>query len=172
MAYNIVDERWLSRSYQLHTVVVSVRVTVKLVRLHSGDYGPQACSLHWPWPIMSLTTTNRFRIFWKKRRRPDLTSIMLNLVLIGFNLVITLWQKDFNFNSFVSTLISTINNNCLLTMDSDYLNYVTSTKLKKVNDKNVMPLSHLILKISFLTLFGCVVKVTLDINPIHIWLDG
>ena len=59
-----------------------------------------------------------------------------------------------------------------MTMDFDYLNYVTSTKLKKVNDKNVKSVSHLILKISFLTLFGCAVKITLDINPIHIWLDG
>ena len=54
-----------------------------------------------------------------------------------------------------------------MTMDFDYLNYVTSTKLKKVNDKNVKPVSHLILKISFLTLFGCAVKITLDINPIY-----
>ena len=46
-------------------------------------------------------------------------------------------------------------------MDFDYLNYVTSTKLKKVGDKNVKPVSHLILKISFLTLFGCAVKITL-----------
>ena len=51
-------------------------------------------------------------------------------------------------------------------MDFDYLNYLTSTKLKKVNGKNVKPVSHLILKISFLTLFGCAVKITLDINPI------
>ena len=52
-----------------------------------------------------------------------------------------------------------------MTMDFDYLNYVTSTKLKKVGDKNVKPVSHLILKISFLTLFGCAVNITLDINP-------
>ena len=39
-------------------------------------------------------------------------------------------------------------------MDFEYLNYVTSTKLKKVNDKNVKPVSHFILKISFLTLFN------------------
>ena len=44
--------------------------------------------------------------------------------------------------------------------------YVTSTTLKKVSDKNVKPVSHLILKISFLTLFGCVVIITLDIKPI------
>ena len=37
-----------------------------------------------------------------------------------------------------------------MTMDFDYLNYVTSTKLKKVNDKNVKSVSLLILKISFL----------------------
>ena len=37
-----------------------------------------------------------------------------------------------------------------MTMDFDYLNYVTSTKLKKVNDKNVKSVSHIILKISFL----------------------
>ena len=43
-------------------------------------------------------------------------------------------------------------------MDFDYLNYVTKTKLKKVNDKNVKSVNHLILKISFLTLF--VVKIT------------
>ena len=58
-----------------------------------------------------------------------------------------------------------------MTMDFDYLNYVTSTKYKKVNDKNFKPVSYLILKISFLTLFGCPFKVTLDINLIHI-LDG
>ena len=40
-----------------------------------------------------------------------------------------------NSNRFVTTLISTIN---LMTMDFDYLNYVTSTKLKKVNDKPVI----------------------------------
>ena len=62
---------------------------------------------------------------------------------------------------FDTTLFSTIN---FMTMAFDYLNYVTSTKLKKVNDKNVKPVSHLILKISFLTLFGCAVKITLDIN--------
>ena len=33
-------------------------------------------------------------------------------------------------------------------------------------------ISHLIQKISFLTLFGCAVKIPQDINPIHIWLDG
>ena len=53
-------------------------------------------------------------------------------------------------------------------MDSDYLNYLTSTKLNKVNDKNIKSVSNLILKIIFLTLFGCAVKITLDINPIHI----
>ena len=54
-----------------------------------------------------------------------------------------------------------------MAIDFDYLNYVNSTKLKKVNDKNGMPISHLILKISLLTLFGCAVKITLDINPIY-----
>ena len=49
-----------------------------------------------------------------------------------------------------------------MTMDFDYLNYVTSTKLKKVNDKNDKPVSNLILKIRFLTLFGCAVKILLD----------
>ena len=82
-------------------------------------------------------------------------------------------------NGFFTTLTSTINfliytisTINIMSMDFDYLNYVTSTKLKKVNDKNVKSVSQLILKISFLTLFGCVVKITLDINPIHIWLDG
>ena len=50
-----------------------------------------------------------------------------------------------------------------MTMDFDYLNYVTSAKLKKANE----PISHLILKISFLTLFGCAVKITLNINPLY-----
>ena len=35
-----------------------------------------------------------------------------------------------------------------MTMDFDYLYYVTSIKLKKVNDKNVKPVSHMILRIS------------------------
>ena len=35
-----------------------------------------------------------------------------------------------------------------MTMDFDYLYYVTSIKLKKVNDKNVKPVSHIILRIS------------------------
>ena len=39
-----------------------------------------------------------------------------------------------NSNRFVTTLISTIN---FMTMDFDYLNYVTSTKLKNVNDKSL-----------------------------------
>ena len=34
-------------------------------------------------------------------------------------------------------------------------------------DKNVKPVSHFILKTSILTLFGCVVKIILDINPIY-----
>ena len=77
---------------------------------------------------------------------------------------------------FVSTLISTIN---FMTMDFDDLsvlfskqNYVTKTKLKKLNDKNVKQvLSHLILKISFLTIFVCGVKITPDINPIYCLMD-
>ena len=52
-------------------------------------------------------------------------------------------------------------------MDFDYLNYLTLTKLKKANGKNIKPVSHLILKISFLTLFGYAVKITLNINPIY-----
>ena len=52
-------------------------------------------------------------------------------------------------------------------MDSDYLNYLISTKLNKVNDKNIKSVSNLILKIISLTLFGFVVKITLDINPIY-----
>ena len=40
---------------------------------------------------------------------------------------------------------------------------VTITKLKKLNEKNVMYVTHLILKIFFLTLFGCGVKITPDI---------
>ena len=37
-------------------------------------------------------------------------------------------------------------------------------KTKKLNDNNIKHISLLILKISFLTLFGCVDKITLDIN--------
>ena len=54
----------------------------------------------------------------------------------------------------------------LMIMDFDFPRYVTSTKLKKVNDKNVKHVSHLIWKISLLTLFGCGVKITPDINSI------
>ena len=46
-------------------------------------------------------------------------------------------------------------------MDFDYHNYLTSKKLKKVNDKNVKSVSHLILKISFLTLFGSSFKISI-----------
>ena len=49
--------------------------------------------------------------------------------------------------------------------DFNHLNFVTSTKLKKVNDKKTV--SHLILKISFLTLFEYAVKITIDNNPIY-----
>ena len=38
-------------------------------------------------------------------------------------------------------------------MEFDYLNYVTSKKLKKVNDKYVKPTSNLILKIRVKVLF-------------------
>ena len=56
----------------------------------------------------------------------------------------------FNLNRFVTTLTSTIN-------------YLTMTKLKMTMDFD------LILKISFLTLFECMVKITYikDINPIY-----
>ena len=58
-----------------------------------------------------------------------------------------------------------------MTMDFDYLNYVTSTKYKKVNDKNFKPVSYLILKISFLTLFVCGINIAPDINPIYGAMD-
>ena len=48
------------------------------------------------------------------------------------------------------------------------------TKLKKLDVTimyNVKHASLLILKISFLTLFGCGVKITLDINPKYGILD-
>ena len=47
-------------------------------------------------------------------------------------------------------------------------NYRSMTILKKhdVTIMSSMYQSHLILKISFLTLFGCVVKIKLCINPI------
>ena len=57
-----------------------------------------------------------------------------------------------------------------MTMDFNHLNYVTSTKVKKVSDKKVKPVSHLTLKISFITLFGCLGKITLDINPMVRWI--
>ena len=53
-----------------------------------------------------------------------------------------------NLNRFVTTLTSTVN-------------FLTMTKLKMTMDFD------LILKISFLTLFRCTVKITLDINPIY-----
>ena len=49
-------------------------------------------------------------------------------------------------------------------MDFDYPHYVTSTKLKQVNDKNVKTVSHLILKIKFLNLFDS--KSLLSQNPL------
>ena len=48
---------------------------------------------------------------------------------------------------------------------------MTIAKLNKLNDKNVKHISHSILKISFLTLFGCGVKITPDINPIYGLMD-
>ena len=52
-----------------------------------------------------------------------------------------------------------------MTKDFNYLNYVTSTKRKEVNEKNVKPESHTENK--FLNpncMFG---QKTLDINPIY-----
>ena len=84
----------------------------------------------------------------------------------NLNRFVLLQLLTFRFRfRFVTTFISTID---FMKMDSDYLNYLTSTKLNKVNDKNIKSVSNLILKIIFLTLFGCAVKITLDINPIHI----
>ena len=54
---------------------------------------------------------------------------------------------------FVTTLTSTFN-------------FLTMTKLKMTMDFD------LILKISLLTLFGCAVKLTLEINPIYGQMDG
>ena len=59
----------------------------------------------------------------------------------NLNRFVTTLTSTINFLfRFVTTLISTIN---FMTMDFDYLNYVTSTKLKKVNDKNGKPVSYL-----------------------------
>ena len=52
---------------------------------------------------------------------------------------------------------------------SKYHQAVVKLHLVELKDHLI---SHLIQKISFLTLFGCAVKITLDINPFHIWLDG
>ena len=49
--------------------------------------------------------------------------------------------------------------------------YVTTTKLEKLDDNNTKHVSLLILKISFLTLFGSGLKKTPDITP-YIWLHG
>ena len=46
-------------------------------------------------------------------------------------------------------------------------NHVTITNLQKLDDKNYKHVSHFILKISFLTLFGFWVKTTPEINPIY-----
>ena len=43
-------------------------------------------------------------------------------------------------------------------------NYVTMTKL---DEKHVKHVTFMIMKISFLTLFGCGVKITPDIKPIY-----
>ena len=41
------------------------------------------------------------------------------------------------------------------------------TMTKTIGDTRVKPIGLLILKVSFLTLFGYAVKITLDINPIY-----
>ena len=46
-------------------------------------------------------------------------------------------------------------------------NYVTKTKLEKYDDNNVNHLSLLMLKISFLTLIGCLVKMPPDTKHIY-----
>ena len=81
----------------------------------------------------------------------------------NLNRFVLLQLLTFRFRfRFVTTFISTID---FMKMDSDYLNYLISTKLNKVNDKNIKSVSNLILKIIFLTLFGFAVKITLDIFP-------
>ena len=40
-----------------------------------------------------------------------------------------------------------------------------------MNDNNVKHVSLLILKINFLTLFGCGDKITTDINPMYGYID-
>ena len=52
---------------------------------------------------------------------------------------------------------------------SKYHQAVVKLHLVELKDHLI---SHLIQKISFLTLFGCAVKITLDFNPKHVWLDG
>ena len=56
-------------------------------------------------------------------------------------------------------------------MDFDYLNYLTLTKLKKVNGKKCQACKSFDTENKFLTQFGCTVKITLDIYQIHILLD-
>ena len=55
----------------------------------------------------------------------------------NLNRFVTTLTSTINFwFRFVTILTSTIN---FMSMDFDYLNYVTSTKLKKVYDKNIKP---------------------------------
>ena len=46
-------------------------------------------------------------------------------------------------------------------------NFVTIAIAKTIDDNNIKNVSLLILNISFLTLFGCWVKITPDINPMY-----
>ena len=80
--------------------------------------------------------------YWRKK--------ILFLPYLSFETKKKLWVGGVGAN--MIKIKSTIN---FVTIDFDYLNYETSTKLKKVNDKNFKPVCNLILKISFLTLFGC-----------------
>ena len=48
---------------------------------------------------------------------------------------------------------------------------MTITKFENLNDKIVKYLSHLMMKISFSTLFGCGFKITPDINPMYGYID-
>ena len=111
-----------------------------------------------------LTETSREMDSGKKKITKEYSITSLDFIMLSpvFDLLqfscnfITLWQKDFliqiNYiNRFATTLTSTIDfltrglEDLILSyiwtklcdMDFDYLNYVTSAKLKKVNDKNV-----------------------------------
>ena len=57
-------------------------------------------------------------------------------------------------------------------MDFDYLNYLTSTKLKKVNSKNVKPVKSFDTENKFLNPIYMCSQNKIHINPIYIWLDG